>query len=243
MSEFWLVPFSERNNSEEFTQNFLWKSKNIYIMDNHRAALWCWIQHMEIEEVVSICHIDKHTDTLRSQLPYWMKLLPSDLSSISINDYLRLTYTNPNTPNYATPLFSWDNYLSIFLEKYSEQINFCAFATHGIGDKPNFRDVTTLNNEYLPEELEKLFSKSDQPWLINLDLDFFFHKPDGEHYENKYSDSFAREIFFRIKQLNDTGNAKAITVALSPECCGGWRNSERMASQFCEVLDLSWQLP
>ena len=48
MSE-WLVPFKGRNRSLSFDQNFLWRKDNIFIMDNHRAALWCWLQHMSPE--------------------------------------------------------------------------------------------------------------------------------------------------------------------------------------------------
>ena len=243
MNGSWLVPFAGRNDSGVYKQNFLWKSGNLYVMDNHRAALWCWLQHMGWEQKVSICHIDKHTDVLGSQLDRWLKLLPADLSSIGIDGYLEHSYTDGIVPNNPIPLFRWDNYLSIFLAEYSRQIDLCAFATHGEGDRPNFPEAKFMNVDVLPQELDTLFSQPSQPWLINLDLDFFFHQPDGEHYKRRYSAAFAKEVFLRIKRLNETGNVRAITVALSPECCGGWANAERAAAQFFRAFDIEWRLP
>ena len=46
MAEEWLVPFKGRNTSGIYEQNFLWRDGAVYVMDNHRAALWCWIQHL-----------------------------------------------------------------------------------------------------------------------------------------------------------------------------------------------------
>lgn len=62
MSE-WLVPFARRNASGAYNQNFLWRDGNTYVMDNHRAALWCWLQHITPGERLSLLHIDCHTDT------------------------------------------------------------------------------------------------------------------------------------------------------------------------------------
>lgn len=100
-----------------------------------------------------------------------------------------------------------------------------------------------MNIDMLPQELDTLFSQPSEPWLINLDLDFFFYQPDGERYKRRYNAAFAKEVFVRIKRLNETSKVKAITVALSPECCGGWANAERAAAQFCRALNLDWRLP
>ena len=42
---------------------FLWNENNIYIMSNHRLALWCWLQDKKtFNKEYSLIHIDKHTD-------------------------------------------------------------------------------------------------------------------------------------------------------------------------------------
>lgn len=43
----WLVPFKGRCYSGHYEQNFLWRHGNVYVMDNHRTALWCWLQHVD----------------------------------------------------------------------------------------------------------------------------------------------------------------------------------------------------
>jgi hypothetical protein len=40
----WIVPFKRRNYSGATHQNFLCRHGNVFVMDNHRAALWCWLQ-------------------------------------------------------------------------------------------------------------------------------------------------------------------------------------------------------
>ncbi|WP_197422399.1 hypothetical protein, partial [Blastomonas sp. CCH5-E3] len=40
----WIVPFKGRNNTGVYNQNFVWNDGHLYVMDNHRAAAWCWAQ-------------------------------------------------------------------------------------------------------------------------------------------------------------------------------------------------------
>lgn len=79
----WLVPFRGRNYSGAFTQNFLWKRQNVYVMDNHRAALWCWLQHIDPKQRYSLFHVDQHYDTLASRMTTWLDNLPADWGLVS----------------------------------------------------------------------------------------------------------------------------------------------------------------
>lgn len=83
----WLVPFRGRNHSGAFTQNFLWKRQNVYVMDNHRAALWCWLQHIDPKQPYSLFHMDQHYDTLASRMTTWLDNLPPDWA-LGIDEYL-----------------------------------------------------------------------------------------------------------------------------------------------------------
>ena len=114
MKSNWLIPFKGRNHSGAYTQNFLWQQDSIYIMDNHRAALWCWLQHIKKDEKYSLFHIDRHYDTLNSRMKEWLGVLP-DLTKLSINEYLELKYLCEGT---EANIIRYDNYLSIFLKKY-----------------------------------------------------------------------------------------------------------------------------
>ena len=54
-------------------------------------------------------------------------------------------------------------------------------------------------------------------WIVNLDLDYFFI---GDPSMRILTDEYIRSVAGLIKrQINEI---KVVTVALSPECCGGW---------------------
>ncbi|WP_225032959.1 UPF0489 family protein [Paraburkholderia sp. XV] len=59
-------------------------------MDNHRAAWWCWMQQLSPEESIDVFHIDRHTDTLPSNLEIWTRHLPQQMRGKSLDDYLGL---------------------------------------------------------------------------------------------------------------------------------------------------------
>ena len=109
----WIVPFKGRNRSGVANQNFLCRSGSVYVMDNHRAALWCWLQELDLEEPHSLIHIDRHTDTLQSRLDDWMQHLPS--WSDDIDTYLAQTH---RIGAHDCPVIRWDNYLSIYLREF-----------------------------------------------------------------------------------------------------------------------------
>src|SRR5260370_30427902 len=85
----WLVDFRGRKPSAFATDNFLWKHDNVYVMDNHRAALWCWLREIDLRKPHSLFHIDRHYDTVPSET--LIKHLPSTWD-MGINDYLNLRY-------------------------------------------------------------------------------------------------------------------------------------------------------
>lgn len=56
------------NYSGSHEINILFKSNNFYVMDNHGAVLWTWLQHIDTKEKYKSIHIDKHYDTLAKRL-------------------------------------------------------------------------------------------------------------------------------------------------------------------------------
>jgi len=222
----WIIPFSERSFSGAYNQNFLYRgNNNIYIMDNHRAALWCWLQHLgDDTKPLKLCHIDRHSDTLQSNLDDWMSQV-SQLGSIkdmSIDEYL-------DTPDKifsknSVKLFRWDNYLSIFLELYSPRIT-SFIVSYYEGDAPNFDHVEF----HLPWELvENIdFWLQSGNWILNIDFDYFYQEID-EGFIQIYSDSFIQAFFRKVKAIIDRHPPVATTLCLSPECCGGWANAEHI---------------
>ena len=124
----WNVPFKGRIHSGVANQNFLCRSGSVHVMDNHRAALWCWLQELDLEEPHSLIHIDRHTDTLQSRLDEWMQRLPS--WTADIDAYLAQTY---RMEAHDHPVIRWDNYLSIHLREFGKSLQTVRCLTHKWG--------------------------------------------------------------------------------------------------------------
>ena len=237
----WIVPFKGRNHSGACTQNFLWRESNVYIMDNHRAALWCWFQHLHRDEKINYLHVDRHSDTLKSYIDDCVSACP-DLRSIGIEEYLSF-------PLRGTPLFTWANYGAIFLKKYRDLVSCCMFATHNEGDPPNCKGFYQADIWNLPFLLSDRVGKSEcnkYKWIVNLDLDYFFYRdPQTDKYSVLMSDGYVRRIFSIIRRHLDDGRISCFTMCLSPdpEYCGSWEAAEELCSNAVDVLGIDFKLP
>lgn len=250
----WLVSFKGRNNSHVYSQNFLWKHESIYIMDNHRAALWCWLQHFSNNETINLFHIDQHYDTLTSRINEWKRASP-DYRTMTAEEFLKACY---NADGDSIEIVRWDNYLSLFLELFPAYVKDKVFCTHCRDnnntphcDLPNTDKYTEIGITRLPCNLNYFLSVDRGQWIVNLDIDFFFcsaPQNDDEADGNSkrivmLSESYITKVFQIIKDKYQDGHIKVITVALSPECCGGWENAELVCNLFCEVMGLHFNLP
>jgi len=235
----WLAPFKGRQRSEESDQNFLWrhKSKSIYIMDNHRAALWCWLQHLEEHKKYDLFHIDRHYDTLSSPNNEWLSHVP-DLREISIQNYLAI---EQKTASEHFPLIRWDNYLSIFFELYGKQVEEYIFATHKEGHEPKWENWVRAPLWDVPDNLERWLSGSKNKWILNIDLDYFFCG--WENYRRMLSDEYAQAVFEVVQKKYEDGTIEVLTIALSPEYCGGWEPAEHLCQKLCDIMGLKFALP
>ncbi len=242
MSHSWLIPFGGRKYSGAMDQNFLWKSDNIYIMDNHRAALWCWFQHLERDRKVNLIHIDMHTDTLYSQMETWLGICP-DMWTIKINDYLDIMYKEPG--NIQFPLFSWTNYASIFMEKYPHLLDTCIFITHGKGDPPKSSQFHLSQPDVfiLPANFSYWLEDEDSQWICNVDLDYFFYEQEEGLSRELFSADYFNQVFHSVREQLESKKILVLTISLSPECCGGWETAERICDRACKVLGIDFHLP
>jgi hypothetical protein len=228
-----LIPFVERGESTSSRDNVLWREGNIFIMDNHRLALWCWFQELEKGKRYNLIHIDAHPDLSESAL----KFFDQDLWTIGLNEYRTTWQQDVNLP-----LFRWDNYLEVFLKNYPEMIGVTLSATHQLGS------TKSLSEEIKPFELVRRCSEifsgkkyiNEFEWIVNLDLDYFFSaQPDKlELFSDGYVASLAKSISLGL----ESGMIKVLTLSLSPECCGSWEKAEEMLAKFSKILELSVKL-
>jgi hypothetical protein len=240
----WLVEFKGRNPSGAYNQNFLWKRGNVYVMDNHRAALWCWLQHIHPGSSHSIFHIDRHTDTLTSRLDEWLRHLPPSWK-LTIKEYLEHSYHPCDFGNSRmSPVFRWDNYLSIYLASFGNFVDCCCFAIHdGDDDKPNHQRVEWVGLWDIPSNLDYQLAQR-KPWIMNIDLDYFFWHDDAGP-GLMVSDAYIDHCVDIVRQRIDDGTIAVTTICLTPEeeFTGGWEPSERLLEHILSRLGIDFKLP
>lgn len=240
----WLVPFRGREHSTALRLNFLWATDldqgRVYIMDNHRAAMWCWLRHLPpantSDQPLHLLHVDRHYDALCSPRDLACLRQAGNPADLSIQQYLDVGYESDFLA--TIPLFRWDNYLGLFMSTHRERVGDWYMATHGQGRPPE--GVEFL--ECLPWHFPAFTPLRQGQWLLNVDLDYFFRKgPQG--YGLLFSREYVRDFFSPLAALLRQGRGQCLTISLSPECCGGWANAEELLALACAGLGLDFQLP
>jgi len=219
----YLIPLVHRGDSASSKDNVLWNEGKVYVMDNHRLALWCWFQKIDKTKRYNLIHIDAHPDMSESALKYFKH----DLFAMSLQEYREAWQADINMP-----LFRWDNYIEVFLRKYPELVGKTVSATHHLGSSKELSEEIRAYD--LVKYLGGLFSGStyvnELPWIVNLDLDYFFSAA-PEKLE-LFSEEFVADVAKTIKLGLDSGMVEVLTISLSPECCGSWEKAEKMLSKF-----------
>ncbi|QET02549.1 hypothetical protein FOB72_11215 [Cupriavidus pauculus] len=213
-------------------------------MDNHRAAWWCWLRHLPSEERADLFHIDRHFDTLSSNLALWLQHLPAQMRGVSLVDYLNFRGTINGFP---CEIIRWDNYLSLFLEHEKNHLGQLYFATHGDGDEPNVPEGSYRN--VLPWDIPKNFDfwlTEGRNWIVNIDLDYFFCDMEDGECRRLLGPEYVEDLCLTIKKHLATGLIKVLTICLTPDehgYSGGWASAESLCAEFCHHLGLDFKLP
>jgi hypothetical protein len=218
-----LIPLTRRGESAAASDNVLWNEGKVFIMDNHRLALWCWFQKMEAGSRYNLLHIDAHPDMSESALKYFNH----DLWKMTL-----LEYRSELQKDINMPLFRWDNYIEVFLRKYPELVGKTVSATHHLGSGKELSEEIRSYN--LVKYMHGLFSgekfENNLPWIVNLDLDYFFSAA-PEKLE-LFSESYVESLASALQMGLSNGVISILTISLSPECCGSWEKAEMMLMKF-----------
>ncbi|WP_432735075.1 UPF0489 family protein [Maridesulfovibrio sp. FT414] len=232
----WLVEFQGRNHSTAIKLNFLWQHENVFIMDNHRAALWCWLAALKEEGELNLFHVDRHFDALFSKQDY-AHFPHADFEDLSIGEYLACGYDNDFFA--VTPLFRWDNYLGLFVEKFRERVGSWAFATHGKGTPPH----SIRYAAYEPWEFPAAIGELKGKWIFNLDLDYFFGRMGNGQMGRLFTDEYIRGWGQALAHAVEQGTVRTLTISLSPECAAGWEGAESALQVFLDGFGVNFSIP
>jgi len=218
-----LIPLVNRGDSASSQDNVLWNEGPVYVMDNHRLALWCWFQKIDKTKRYNLIHIDAHPDMSESALKYFKH----DLWAMSLEEYREAWQKDINMP-----LFRWDNYIEVFLRKYPELVGKTVSATHHLGSSKELSEEVRAYD--LVKYLNGVFSGeryvNELPWIVNLDLDYFFSAAPEKI--QLFGDEFIEGVHHAIRLGLESGMIEVLTISLSPECCGSWEKAESMLLKF-----------
>lgn len=218
-----LIPLVNRGDSASSQDNVLWNEGPVYVMDNHRLALWCWFQKIDKTKRYNLIHIDAHPDMSESALKYFKH----DLWAMSLEEYREAWQKDINMP-----LFRWDNYIEVFLRKYPELVGKTVSATHHLGSSKELSEEVRAYD--LVKYLNGVFSGeryvNELPWIVNLDLDYFFSAAPEKI--QLFGDEFIEGVHHAIRLGLANGMIEVLTISLSPECCGSWEKAESMLLKF-----------
>lgn len=219
--------------------NGLWHDGNIYVMDNHRVAAWCWLQACDHSTHYSFLHIDQHSDLMIDNSPVvWTTYHKAiENPSLSLAEYLDLRHADSLNAH----AFRWDNYIrpihgllpnwfspAYFAYTQAVEIDEYERKTTSPGYNGFLGAATRLSHQGLLDLLLTIPSHLHKKWIINLDIDYFYAKC-----IRAMGVSFVEQ--FGLLLNNCLPQTQVLTIALSPSCCNpqksiisGWRNSIRV---------------
>jgi len=214
------------------TLNFVWRhdTRPIYIMDNHRAALWCWMRELAENEPYNLIHIDEHWDLADPQLgdEEFTALQEAD----TLEDFVAVR--DPHPFGRGCPAIRFDNFIAPLLRlrpglrqglfHVSQKLYQSA-----VWDE-RFRRCTEKN--LIPQIRAAKVGRH----LLNLDLDYFFEDDPLLLKRRRASDEVVSGFIRTLKGLLQPDSV--VTIALSPKCCGGYHNAVAVCGVVCKSLEI-----
>ena len=224
--------------------NYLWKCDHapIYIMDNHLAAAWCWMQECSSDEDYNFIHIDQHSDLKGCGHTANIEFIRTN-QKITLDDYIKISYTTHKEFQF----FQWDNYIRACHYLFPKWFNSNLFYytkpyLGGSAYEWGYKDFSVQRMDpfsirqdithYIKEQhffsdkavLEE--NKRTKKWIVNIDLDSFWDTNKIKVFDNQFINDLGKRISDAMK------NIQVLTIALSPSCCGGWDNAIECSKTF-----------
>lgn len=231
-----------------YNEVFLWQSEKVFVMDNHKSALWCWMQACNTKKSYNFMHIDRHYDLQdffsdEDLEPYKSK------PQITFDEYSNLLRKNSEYK-----VHRWDTFIMAGYVLHPRWFHSNIFLTHQEGmRKPGWGhkalEIREENPLFMEWYLRQYIEEHDQflegfkgadyklPWIVSLDLDVFYV---GDEPIRLFSDEYISQIA-GILQKNIKRIA-ALTIAVSPDCLGGDSQKEKWDNGFSVLKVMSEKL-
>lgn len=241
-----------------FNDVMLWQNGKVYVMDNHRSAMWCWLQQCKNGDRYNFMHIDRHYDM--SNYYYKEDLIPvSENPRMDYREYASLMRQDGEFKS-----LSWDNYILFAYDLFPDWFQTNVFLTHKDGDvcvgwhgnkmiftEKDPSDIINQIQQYILEITEEaegvVGGSSEFMWIVNLDLDIIFNLSEECELYEFYNEDSIRDIARHIQRAMD--RIQVLTIAISPDCLIGngmkekWDNGFRMLRILAEEIEALQEFP
>ena len=216
------------NSSHSTEINYVARDGSLYVIDNHLTALWCWAK-LPANEQYNLLHVDRHYD-LVTYTGHDAEALDVDWPNIPVE---QITTYRHEIQGFDYQVLRWDNYINLFHEIYPGRIADTVFVTQKEGH------LNYDGKPFVEKDVWDLFNHifdGNNRWIFNIDIDYFFTVIGEDRillYSYDFIDAFG-ELLAR-----EAEHAAQIIICLSPECCGGWEESKKVANRILTYFDIS----
>lgn len=160
--------------------SFLWKEKNIYVMSNHRLALWCWLQDGNIfDGKYSLIHVDQHNDARRwegeGEQEALNKILHSarGLKDLNIYQSFQCPTGSFGGERSSRPAITYDNFIHLAakIKIFDHYYMYSRYGDWNTGLPPGA--FTFYKKHFEIFGFSKHLINNPAEYVIDVDLDFF----------------------------------------------------------------------
>ncbi|MEN9552101.1 MAG: hypothetical protein RI935_478 [Candidatus Parcubacteria bacterium] len=251
MSPFIIEP-SKKQYARVYENTFLWNEDNIYVMANHRLALWCWLQCENISDKQhNLIHIDEHTDARRWEGLGEPECLEQALSVFDnlkdFNTYesLQCPFRDPWTGKETRPCITYDNFVHLAVKAKVFNHYYIYSSTGdwhtGLPEK-DFHFFKKLADIY---GLVDCIKQSNGKCVIDIDLDFFDFKEEGfsgDDPKDLQEEDLLKFVFNALAEHRDL--VSMITISLN-ESPGDplWEKRQNQMEIVKDILKMNIPIP
>jgi hypothetical protein len=226
--------------------SILYAQDNLYLMDNHRLALWCWLRHLETHSRYHILHMDQHLDfdpVKPGRIPggFWT------IRERTVEEFLSMEAVGEA----GVLAVDWTNYMSTLVADCQNWVSSIDFCMH---EPQDFDDTQTpLRTRYDVDQAGALIQQTlrevnsgelSERLILNIDIDLLFHEDEDTGRVVRFRDaSFLRSLGEGLRSLRETGQVEVVTVALSPGQCRSWQAAMDGARQLFLGMGAPLRIP
>jgi hypothetical protein len=206
-------------------------------MDQHKWAFYIWELAKEKELIkpnATLFHVDAHLD----DRPWVIEDNPEYINITGLENLKSFTCKHLDIDNFIWPAFGRETINKIiYVSDFSSSDPFEEWTREHVEGRIyegiRVHSIQELNESISLGQVDPYIQ--DNSLILNLDLDFF---NEADLYNSDPQLKSDQEVIESLTYLKNLNNWDLITVALSPEYCGGEEACNHLFQLFLNVFEL-----